>query len=283
MEVFSIMCYGGSPSRPNGPSRQFDSKNPAAHAMVAAMIGRFLAVMLAALALAAGPAHAQPASPRALAVIELYTSQSCTQCPRANRLLGRFAREESVLALTIPVGIWDYLGWRDTFARPEFGQRQTAYAQALRGRGRTTPQLIINGERAVSAVDWDEARLAFDAARAAGFASGAPDIALSRVRGNRVRVSIGAGVADAPADIWLAAFDPGPVGVSITGGLNRNRTITYYNLVSRLDRLGVWGGGALSYERSRCTPECALILQEPNGGRILAAAYTDRRSARRGR
>lgn len=282
MEVFSIMCYGGSPSRPNGASRQFDSKNSAAHAMVAAMIGRFLAVMLAALALTASPAQAQEGQ-RALAVVELYTSQSCTQCPRANRLLGRFAREQSVLALTIPVGIWDYLGWRDTFARPEFGQRQSAYAQALRGRGRTTPQLIINGERTIGAVDWDEARLAFDAARAAGLGPGAPEIALARARGNRVRVNIGAGASNAPADIWLAAFDPGPVGVSITGGLNRNRTITYYNLVSSIDRLGAWSGDALTYERSRCTPECALILQEPNGGRILAAAYTDRRLARRGR
>jgi hypothetical protein len=245
--------------------------------MVGAMMARFLAALLAALVLGGSDARAQTPGRSAVTVVELYTSQGCTQCPRANRLLGMFSREERILALTFPVGIWDYLGWRDTFARPQFSERQSAYAQAVRGRGRATPQLVINGERSISASNWSEARLAFDAARAAGFPPGAPDIALTRLRGRRVSVSVAAAAPGHTADIWLVSFDPGPIEAIVTGGLNANRTITHYNLVSGIEHLGVWNGETFVQERPRCAPECALILQEPNGGRVLAAAYTSRR------
>src|SRR5690606_18419385 len=137
--------------------------------MLAAMIVRFTAVVLIALAAAALPARAQTQGERAQMVVELYTSQGCTQCPRANRLLGMFSRDDGVLALTFPVGIWDYLGWHDTFAQPEFAERQRSYSQTLRVRGRFTPQLVVNGARTISASDWDEARATYDGARRAGW------------------------------------------------------------------------------------------------------------------
>ena len=107
----------------------------------------FLAAMLMALAATAGSAQAQAQGERAQMVVELFTSQGCTQCPRANRLLGMFAREEEVLALTFPVGIWDYLGWHDTFAQPEFADRQRAYSATMRVRGRFTPQVSARAAR----------------------------------------------------------------------------------------------------------------------------------------
>ena len=57
----------------------------------------------------------------------------------------------NVLALTFPVGIWDYLGWRDTLARPEYAARQLAFSERLHVRGRFTPQLIFNGVSQISA------------------------------------------------------------------------------------------------------------------------------------
>jgi hypothetical protein len=241
--------------------------------MLAAMIARFLAVVLIGLAAIAQPARAQN-DVRAQAVVELYTSQGCVQCTRANRLLGMFARDESVLALTFPVGIWDYLGWRDTFARPEYAERQRAYSQALRVRGRFTPQLVFNGARQISASSWDDARAALNAEREAGWPVGAPELSITRPRGDRVRVTVGAGPRGTNADVWLVSFDPGPITVLIHGGLNINRTITYYNLVSSIEHLGVWDGTPVWFERGRCDPECALLVQAPNGGRVLASAYT---------
>jgi hypothetical protein len=242
--------------------------------MLARMIARFLAAMLLALAATATSAFAQEQGERARMVVELFTSQGCTQCPRANRLLGMFAREEGVLALTFPVGIWDYLGWHDTFAQPEFADRQRAYSRTLHVRGRFTPQLVINGARQVSASDWDQARATYNEQRAQGWPAAVPDVAISRLRNNRVRVTIGARAGAPPADIWLATYDPGPITVMITGGANMNRTMVHYNLVSRIERLGTWTGGSVWYERARCQPECAVLVQEANGGRILAAAFT---------
>lgn len=244
--------------------------------MLARMIGRFLVALLIGLAATTATAHAQTGGYRAQIVVELFTSQGCSQCPRANRLLGMFAREEGVLALTFPVGIWDYLGWHDTFARREFADRQAAYSRTLRVRGRFTPQLVFNGGSQISASDWDEARAAYDSARAAGWPAQSPDLSITRLRNNRVRVTVGARSGPHSADIWLLAYDPGPITVVITGGANINRSVAHYNLVKWIERLDTWNGRSAWYERPRCQPECAVLVQEPNGGRIIAAAYTYR-------
>lgn len=241
-----------------------------------AMIVRLIAALFVVAMAAVAPARAQTPGLRAEVVVELYTSQGCSQCPRANRLLGAFAREDGVLALTFPVGIWDYLGWHDTFAQPEFSERQRAYSSSLRVRRRFTPQLVIDGQAQTSASDWDAARAAVDAARSDA-SRRAPDLAVARLRNGRVRVTLGPGGPDSEADVWLLAYEPGPLTVAITRGINANRTIAHYNLVRTIDRLGTWSGAALWYERARCTPECAVIVQVPNGGPVLAAAYTDRR------
>jgi hypothetical protein len=240
------------------------------------MIARVLVALAIAWVASTADARAQTEGRRAHMVVELYTSQGCTQCPRANRLLGMFSREEGVLALTFPVGIWDYLGWHDTYARPEFSDRQREYSRTLRVRGRFTPQLVVNGARQLSASDWDEARASYDAERRAGWPASAPELSISLLRNNRARATIGAGQRGANADIWMLAYDPGPLTVVITGGVNRNRSIPHYNLVKWIERVGVWNGESAWYERARCQPECAIIIQEPNGGRILAAAYTYR-------
>jgi len=237
------------------------------------MTGRLLAAALLWLAAFVVPANAQTTTHRAQAVVELYTSQGCTQCPRANRLIGMFSREDETLALTFPVAIWDYLGWHDTFAQPEFTNRHRAYSRTLHVRGRFTPQLVYNGASQLSASNWDEARAMLDQTRANSIAN-ALDVRIMRPQTNRVRVTIGSSARRPPADIWLIAFDPGPVTIFVTDGANRSRRIDHYNLVRRIERLGVWNGEAIYFEHGRCNPECAVLVQEPAGGRIIAAAYT---------
>ncbi|MBU4195153.1 MAG: DUF1223 domain-containing protein, partial [Alphaproteobacteria bacterium] len=83
-------------------------------------------------------------------VVELFTAQGCGGCVEANAVVERAAGEPGVIALTYGVDYWDYLGWTDTFARPEFVQRQRAYRAALRQRGVSTPQVVIDGRRQVS-------------------------------------------------------------------------------------------------------------------------------------
>src|SRR5687768_7473663 len=68
------------------------------------------------------PAHAEPR-----AVVELFTSQGCSSCPPADQIIGELAKDPSVIALSMPIDYWDYLGWKDTLADKRFSARQKAY------------------------------------------------------------------------------------------------------------------------------------------------------------
>ena len=57
------------------------------------------------------PAHADPR-----AVVELFTSQGCSSCPPADKIIGELAKDPNVIALSMPIDYWDYLGWKDTLA-----------------------------------------------------------------------------------------------------------------------------------------------------------------------
>jgi hypothetical protein len=237
------------------------------------MLRRLLFAALLYLALPPD-AFAQTEGQRARAVVELYTSQGCIQCPRANRLLGQFTREDDVLALTFPVGIWDYLGWADTLARPEFTRRQRAYSESLREL-RRTPQLIMNGAHQVPTSSWDDARALLDTERARGLSG--PAISMVRQRNGRVDIAIGAGVPPAaPADVWFVEYERDTITVLITGGVNRNRSVSHFNLVNRITRIGAWDGAPISLQRARCGPSCAVLVQAANTGPILAGAFVER-------
>ncbi len=83
------------------------------------------------------------AEPRAL--LELFTSQGCSSCPPADKLLGDFANDPSLVALSVPIDYWDYLGWKDTLASPADTARQRAYAHMRGDRQVYTPQIVVNG------------------------------------------------------------------------------------------------------------------------------------------
>src|SRR3712207_5775782 len=104
------------------------------------------AAMMAATGMAFLPlawSFAGEAGPRA--VVELFTSQGCSSCPPADSFVAELSRREDVVALTLPVDYWDYLGWKDTLGRREHTERQYAYAEA-RGDGKVfTPQIVVNG------------------------------------------------------------------------------------------------------------------------------------------
>ena len=78
-------------------------------------------------------------------VVELFTSQGCAYCPRADQWLAAIARAPDVVAVSFPVDYWDYIGWRDTLASPAFTARQKAYAAAHGKANVYTPQVIVNG------------------------------------------------------------------------------------------------------------------------------------------
>ena len=80
-----------------------------------------------------------------LIVVELFTSQGCSSCPPADRLLGDLAERPELLALSEHIDYWDYLGWHDPFALADNTRRQRKYARRL-GQGYVyTPQFVVHG------------------------------------------------------------------------------------------------------------------------------------------
>src|SRR3954467_4593225 len=112
------------------------------------------------------PAHADPR-----AVVELFTSQGCSSCPPADRILGELAKDPSVIAVSMPIDYWDYLGWKDTLADSRFSARQKAYSQMRGDREVYTPQIVVNGATQVIGSDVDRIKAAMGATKHGGVMS----------------------------------------------------------------------------------------------------------------
>src|SRR5579871_1633383 len=109
--------------------------------------------VLFSLALAAAGRLFAAAPPHATVLVELFTSQGCSSCVNSGALISALDQRPHVLALTFPVDYWDYLGWRDTLAKPEFTERQRIYMHALALRDVYTPQVVVDGRLQAAAVD----------------------------------------------------------------------------------------------------------------------------------
>ena len=207
---------------------------------------RFASPLALGLALLAG-SHAQ-AEPRA--VIELFTSQGCSSCPSADKLMGEFARDPSVIVMSLAVDYWDYLGWKDTLAMSGHSNRQRAYAKARGDRQVYTPQAVIDG--AVHALGSDKAAIEHairqvreQGARDQGAALTLP-VKVER-SGDKLTVTVPASKDEkGQAEVWLCPISRA-VPVTISKGENSGQTIIYSNVVRRWIKLGDWSGKAETY------------------------------------
>jgi hypothetical protein len=220
---------------------------------------RTLLAGFAALAMT-GVTGGAAADPRA--VVELFTSQGCSSCPPADKVLGELADRDDVLALSYNIDYWDYLGWKDTLASHDFSDRQRAYATARGDRQVYTPQMVVNGGEHVVGSN----RPAVEAAitRASGKLSVPVDLS---VKSDAIEVKIGASASpDAKGTIWLVMYDSA-VSVPIERGENRGETVTYHNVVRKVRPIAMWKGEAMTVDLPRSeqthagTKHCAVILQ----------------------
>jgi hypothetical protein len=205
-------------------------------------------------------------------LVELFTSQGCNSCPPADALLGELARQPGVLALAFHVDYWNGLGWRDPFSSPLATARQNDYAQRLGKRSIYTPQLVVDG--AQDAVGSNRADVEALIAAARRRAATGPSIATGTDETGRrvVRLDAGSGVDEAVrATVWLAGYDRSritPVGRGENGG----RTLTEYQVVRSLVRLGDWTGSAMQYPLPEIQAEGAILFVQPaERGPMLAA------------
>jgi len=207
-------------------------------------------------------------------VVELFTSQGCSSCLKADSLIGEVADRPGILALTYAVDYWDYLGWRDTFAKEDYSTRQRAYMKRMSGREVYTPQIVVNGTAETAAIHADKVdQLISKVQRAKGLPS--PQI---RQRSD-TRISVGVGrYPKSGAEVWLVRFDPSDQSVEIKRGENRGKTMIYHNVVRELVRLGSWTGQPRSYtlpaqdaDSTDDGLEGVILVQGAKGGRILGS------------
>lgn len=224
---------------------------------------RRLAVLLPLAAAACGAATAAPPVPPT--VVELFQSQGCSSCPPANANLNAIADRPGVLALSFAVTYWDRLGWKDTFAKPAFTQRQWDYAHAAGRKQVATPQMIVDGTTVLVGGNREQLEATLKGARR----NDAPNLT---VNGDRLRIA--AGKPAHPATVWLVRYDPRTIAVPIRAGENGGRTLPHRNIVRALDAIGGWNGAAttLALPAASGPLRRAVLVQDGRGGRILAAA-----------
>lgn len=242
------------------------------------VIGAGIGVWLA-LAGVAGAQVQEAAAP--LVVVELFTSQGCSSCPPADALLREITADSGVLALSLHVDYWDYLGWVDALAKPAFSMRQKAYAYAAVTRARYTPQMVVGGAAELNGAD-REALVAQLERQAA-----APRQVELRVQ------QVGAGwlieiTAEPPLEsgavVQIVRYLP-EVEVTIVRGENAGREATYANVATEWLTVSEWDGRAPLVVEALAAGQArsAVIVQQlrTSGryaalpGAILAAARLD--------
>jgi len=219
------------------------------------------------------------AEPKAL--LELFTSQGCSSCPPADKLLGELANDPSLIALSDPIDYWDYLGWKDTLAMPGHSTRQRAYAHMRGDRDVYTPQVVVNGS--VDALGSDRAAIEHAVAQTEDKPAVMSLPVLLSLGGGNLNVNVVAkGTEHAGGEVWLCPLARA-VTVEIGRGENHGRTITYHNVVRRWLKLGEWSGSEavwsipMSEIRANDIDAAAVLVQEgtrEKPGIVLGAAYT---------
>jgi hypothetical protein len=211
--------------------------------------------------------HHRPAVVRPV-LVELYTAQGCEGCPQADLALGELAKKKSVVALTFSVDIWDYTGWSDTFAQPEFTARQQAYVKRMKLREIYTPEVVVDG--AAEAAGSDKDAVAELIAKAGKAAISGPKVTLNR---DGDKVSVAAARAPVAAEVWLVRYDPKPREVKVKAGDNKGKTVVVANAVKELAKLGLWRGKAKRYDLPDATAEglkTVVLVQGARGGPVLS-------------
>jgi hypothetical protein len=228
-------------------------------------------VVVACTSAAALPvAHAQTR-----ATIELFTSQGCSSCPTADRLLGELAADPSLLAITLPIDYWDYLGWKDTLADPRNTARQRGYSKVRGDRELYTPQVVVNGSLHALGSDKSAIERVIAKSRQNPAVLSLP-VTLS-VAGGRLIVTVPAR-SDTPAEIWVVGLAK-TIDVAIKRGENKGKTITYHNVARSWLKLDATSGKTLTVPLQEIDAEgvnsAAVIVQGGTAerpGPVLGAA-----------
>ena len=226
------------------------------------MRGLFPAILAAAFAFGGCAGATTPV------VVELFTSEGCNSCPPADEHLFELRRRDDVLALGWHVDYWDWLGWRDRFADPEFSDRQRVYAWRL-GTPVYTPQLVVSGtHQAIGS-----AKQAIETAiRQARSTTGqAVVITASWKEAGLLEIVLGEGAIRDPHLVHVVSFAD-EARTEVTAGENAGRILRHANIVETWQSVGTWDGSpAVMIVPVAGNRNHAILVQAPGQGAIVGA------------
>jgi hypothetical protein len=243
------------------------------------------AATIAAATAAAAQDRPAPPQPMRPVVVEMFLSQACRLSPAAAEALNEFAGQPGVITLAWHVDYYDAVAaedvgaWVDPFSQAAYSERQRLYNEQIRGRRTVfTPQAIINGAMSVSGARREAIERGISASFAAANAP-APSLAISRLvdaqdPSKRKRFRAAIENVTGSYDAVLVTFAPRAVTV-VSGGDNAGVTFRETNVVTSVSRIAVKGAGPVDADFN-APPKgysCAVLVQEKNRGRILAAQY----------
>lgn len=217
-------------------------------------------------------------------LVELFTSEGCSSCPPADRLLARLAAEQPVagaeiVPLSFHVDYWDHLGWRDPFSSAAFTRRQGEYSRAF-GSEVYTPQMVVTGSREFVGSDERAARSAIAAAALGRSAFVRVGTASGQESEGKIVLDVTAVAAGADADVFLAITED-RLASDVLRGENAGRRLEHTAVVRELEDLGridstgrfqgkptvardpAWKGGGL---------HAVVFVQERGSRHVLGAA-----------
>ncbi len=236
----------------------------------------FLAVLLSPLSAQEVPISGDQAKP-VRGVVELFTSQGCSSCPPADALLKTLSDDPSIVAVSLPVDYWNYLGWKDTFASPRNTERQRNYARA-RGDGAIyTPQAVVNGLIPVNGASKEAIENAINTTSKTAGPTQVP-VRFWQER-NTLNFAVGgdaAGHTPREATIWLGVVQMSG-SVPVKDGENAGKTLTYTNIVRELTPIGIWKGQPLQVQLPRAAmmqadvQKIVVLIQDGRSGPIIGA------------
>jgi hypothetical protein len=216
-------------------------------------------------------AGAAVAAPRPV-VVELFTSQGCSDCPPADSLLRHVqATDPDVLALDLHVTYWDSSSWTDPFSLQSATRLQHYYAALGHNSQVYTPEAVVDGETQFVGSDREVMTAAIAQAKARINESTVVPVSVA-ASGSRVSVHVESAKRSAGvAEIWLFGFDPERT-TRVAGGENGGATLTEVNVVRSATKLATWNGRVFAQDLAAPPgKKFAVVLQRADGA-ILGAA-----------
>lgn len=227
-------------------------------------------------------------------IVELFTSEGCSSCPAADRLLTRLEQTQpipgaQVVAIEEHVDYWNQLGWTDPFSSPQYRARQNDYARAFKANDIFTPQMVVNGQSAFVGSDLNRAYR--EIGTAAQVASTLVDLGVNVNPRDPDLLDLAVQVTKAKtakwrdSNVYLAVTEHG-LTTFVQNGENTGRNLRHssvarsFGVIGRVNAQGANGGQLVStlrlpHDWKRENLRAVVFVQERDTLRITGASVLD--------